>query len=179
MSEYLYETISSGDEKPIALETLPLFPWIPALLGLRILPAELAGSRLRNLYFCKLSVIWAVRIWMNLWVGVSLEFTNQQFQLWEFLFPHWFIPRRKVEERHPYIISQTEQERDLTVSLSGAFLVVHVTPQAWPFCGVAGPRKRTNILNHIPLQAEQKSLRWGKDEESPFCALRGSSRWLL
>lgn len=46
------------------------------------------------------------------------------------------------------------------------------------WCGARG-RKWRNSLIHVPLQAKQKSLWWGKDEESPFCAFEGVIMLLL
>lgn len=123
MLEYLYGTISSSQlmRNQSHWKLCHFFPWVPALLGLRILLAVPARSRLRNFYFCKLSVIQTVRTWMNLQVKVSLEFTNLRFHPWEFQFPYCFKPRRKVEGRCPHVISQTEQEWDLTVSRAEFF----------------------------------------------------------
>lgn len=63
MSEYLYGTISSSQlmRNQSHWKLCHFFPWVPALLGLRILLAVPARSRLRNFYFCKLSVIQTVR----------------------------------------------------------------------------------------------------------------------
>mgnify|MGYP001852394543 FL=1 len=48
MSEYLYETISSSQvmRNHLNWKLCHFFPWVPALLGLRILLAVPAGIRL-------------------------------------------------------------------------------------------------------------------------------------
>lgn len=76
-------------------------------------------------------------------------------------------------------MSQVEQEWDLTASLSRVFLVVHVMPQAWAFCGVARGRKWRNILIHVSLQAEQKSCGGERMKKAHSGPLRQSLCWLL
>lgn len=154
---------------------LPLFPRVPAHLGLRLLPAELAGSRLlltEISYFCKL-----YKLSESEWISRSRSLWSLQTNHFSFesvYFPIGF--RRKVNRRCPHVISQMEQEWDLTASMSRVFLVVHVMPQAWAFCGAAKGRKWRNVLIHVSLQAEQKSC---GGERMKKAHSGQSSCWLL
>lgn len=79
----------------------------------------------------------------------------------------------KVEGRRPPVISQTEQEWDLgfpELRFSGSTCHASgLTTVVWP----GEESKWRDSLIYVLLQAEQKSLWWGDNEESPSCASEG------